>query len=647
MNVKAICVTLAAVGTCAALFAQEGVSTGSRQRTEQQKRGLPPPYYYYPRGAPTTSHTELSCSDAIRSALQHASQFTQSEIDEQIAGREVTIARAGFMPVVASPIAYYGNTPSRVHESGAPLVPSFAPSNGINKTSAFLSAGGFVDLSTQLHAALDRSRELLTAAHQGSEDAKRNLVIATVDAYYGLSLARQRRRLADETLALAEAFAQITAELVASGKSEQNDLSRARAEALRRRDELEQARIGESAASDLLHAITGIDPLVHVGVVRPTTEVPTLGALSEQPPAIIASRPQLQQIEAQANAAAADRRSARGERLPQLTYNVAVGFDATDIHDIHRFTGVGGFLGITVPIYNFGIARAHEAEAVLRQRSLENQHQVLVRTLTQEFFSTRAAALGARERIRVSQERAANAEKNLYDLLGRYRDHKSTITELLDAQSAHSDARSALYQAVTDYESARARLAIDPSAISYEPERLPPAEANALCAETTPPRIAGLSLGATVDEIRSRYPGIVISAPDERGVITVEASGSDVGAVQADDPAFQVRHVTLKFYRNRLYSVRILFSPDVVWATKDAFLTAAADRFHLPGPWRAFYDWQDRTLESDEDIRELAAECRGFRIRLGLGYFSEGVRRVATPHIRIEDTQALQELRPQ
>lgn len=51
-------------------------------------------------------------------------------------------------------------------------------------------------------------------------------------------------------------------------------------------------------------------------------------------------------------------------------------------------------------------------------------------------------------------------------------------------------------------------------------------------------------------------------------------------------------------------------------------------------------------MEDDEDIRELASECSSYRVRLGLGYFSEGVKRVSTPHIKVEDTAALTSLRP-
>ena len=71
--------------------------------------------------------------------------------------------------------------------------------------------------------------------------AKRELTLATVDAYYGLVLARQKRHLADETLALAEAFVNLAVRRQARGEGEAADLYRIRSAAATRRDELEQA----------------------------------------------------------------------------------------------------------------------------------------------------------------------------------------------------------------------------------------------------------------------------------------------------------------------------------------------------------------------------------------------------------------------
>ena len=181
-------------------------------------------------------------------------------------------------------------------------------------------------------------------------------------------------------------------------------------------------------------------------------------------------------------------------------------------------------------------------------------------------------------------------------------------------------------------------MAIDPAAISYEAAALPRVATVDRCTDSVPPIIAGLHLGSTLDDLRREHPSVVIPAADEHGVFTVEATPAMINAPRSDDPAFDIMHITMKYRNDRLTNLRVLFSSDTSWATKDAFLSAAADRFSLHGPWRAFYDWTNRTLEDDEDIRELSSECTGYRIRLGLGYFSEGVKRVAMPHIKIDAT---------
>jgi hypothetical protein len=45
-------------------------------------------------------------------------------------------------------------------------------------------------------------------------------------------------------------------------------------------------------------------------------------------------------------------------------------------------------------------------------------------------------------------------------------------------------------------------------------------------------------------------------------------------------------------------------------------------------------------LTDPDDLRDLAVECAGFRIRGGLGLHSEGARRVMVPHLKLEVTPA-------
>src|SRR5437868_858972 len=412
---------------------------------------LPPPYYDYPYGSATTERRTLTVAEAVALALANASAYQQSLLDERSAREDVRQARAAFLPQFGVPLGYIGTTPSQVRAPGDPLTFSFVSASAINETSAFLNATGPIDLSGRLRASLRRSRALLTAAHAGTQVARRDLVLATVDAYYGLVLARQKRRLADETLALAEAFANLAERLQQSGEGEEADVYRARSAAAQRRDELEQARLAESAAMSLLRVYTGVDFVTHVGVVRLTQDVPTAADFMGYTEELIKARPELAQLAAERRAAREDERLAHSELLPQLTYGLNAGFDAADINQLRRFSGGSAVIGLNIPLWNFGASRSRAAQARLRARALELQRDNLTQQLRQEFYTERAAALSALARIKFAETAAANAQQNLNLIFIRYRQNQAAITDVIDAQANYAATPLAYYQASVDH----------------------------------------------------------------------------------------------------------------------------------------------------------------------------------------------------
>ena len=178
--------------------------TGPGQAAQIQQQW--PPYYDYPYGSETMKNRTLSVEEAVTLALDYAASFRQVQFDEQIAGEDVKQARGALLPQINMPLTYWGTTPSTVRQPGDPLTFSYVASSAINESIGWLSVGGTIDIAGKLRAELHRSRALLAAAHAGTMAARRNLVLAAIDAYYGLALARQRRRLDDEALALAEGF---------------------------------------------------------------------------------------------------------------------------------------------------------------------------------------------------------------------------------------------------------------------------------------------------------------------------------------------------------------------------------------------------------------------------------------------------------
>ena len=205
---------------------------------QQRQAGLPPPYYDYIYGSETTQSRTLSVEQAVNLALDNAASLRQAQFDEQSAGEDVKQARTALFPQFNMPLTYWGTTPSTIRQPGDPLTFSFASSSAINESVGLVSTTGTIDIAGRLTAVLHRSRALLAAAHAGTLAARRSLVLATIDAYYGLVLTRQRRRLADEALALAESFVTVIEDQIKRGNGEETDVLRARSAAHSRRDEL-------------------------------------------------------------------------------------------------------------------------------------------------------------------------------------------------------------------------------------------------------------------------------------------------------------------------------------------------------------------------------------------------------------------------
>ena len=115
-------------------------------------------------------------------------------------------------------------------------------------------------------------------------------------------------------------------------------------------------------------------------------------------------------------------------------------------------------MSVTIPIFDWGASRSREQQAQLRARSLESERNLALRSFSQQFYAARAQALAAASRYQLLNASVAGAERNVQASIARYRSGEAPIIEVTDAQSTLAAQRAALYQALFDYQQARARL---------------------------------------------------------------------------------------------------------------------------------------------------------------------------------------------
>jgi outer membrane protein TolC len=369
-------------------------------------------------------------------------------------------AQAAFLPRITAPLNYIYTSPALGLPPGTPRAPSFIANNAISEYEALVNVAGDIDIAGRLRATLARNRALLAAAHAGTEVARRALAQAVIEAYYGLALATAQLRAAELNLVAAEEFERITSLLLSGGEVASVDLTRAQLQTIARRDELERARANEEVAAGSLRVLVGYDFTQPISTTDLSLAAPGVADIQQFTVNDISRRPEFTQFEAQLRAARQDVRIARAERLPQLSYSLNGGFDADSLKSprLKEHSGVSAAFSLTIPIFDWGASRSRERQARLRVQLAENERIIALRGFSQQFYAAQAQVISAATRIRLAGTGVTQAQSNLDSSIARYRAGEAQIIEVTDAMTTLAAQRSALYQAIFDYQTAHARL---------------------------------------------------------------------------------------------------------------------------------------------------------------------------------------------
>ena len=395
----------------------------------------------------------LTLADATERALQQASTYQQALADEQIAALDVTQAHAALLPKVRNVSTVTYNKPLTAHSTD----PSFIAENASHEYQSIVGVEGSFDFG--LRATVRRSRELLAAAHAGTEVARRELLRSLRESYFGLALATTKVRAAEESLAAAEEFEKTTALQHEYGEEPDVDVVRARLQTAQRRDDLEQARVQEAIAAAGLRVLVGYRPAQALSVSTLTAE-PSMASIETLTPVSIMQRPQLVQAAAQQRAAQEDISVARAERLPSLTYSADEGFDSPslDPEEIRQHSGYLLTANLRIPIFDWGASRARQRQAEIRAESATRQLTLTQRDVEQQDLRAREEAASAVRRAANARTAVADAQRNVDISIARYRAGEAPILEVTDALTTLAQQRLNLQQALFDFEVARAQL---------------------------------------------------------------------------------------------------------------------------------------------------------------------------------------------
>jgi outer membrane protein len=310
---------------------------------------------------------------------------------------------------------------------------------------------------------ISSARHALAAADWTHNAAVQDVVLEVGQAYYQYAAARallNAQRLtkaeADTNLAAAEERRRVGVATIA-------DVLQARTAAAQAQLEMQRTEGVLAATRGSLAVATGypanadfeIDSLAGQGPIGEIVDSVDVLIASAK-----ASRPDLAAAAATYEASRSDARAAYGRRLPALTATGNMGRSyLSTTNDPRDSYNVG--VGISFPIFN-GFTWEYDAQAARETaRAQAARAEQMTQRAVLEVFTDYYALRTATQNVRTSEELFASATESAEAARARYRSGVGGLLELLTAESALGDARSARVQARLTWHVALLQLAHD------------------------------------------------------------------------------------------------------------------------------------------------------------------------------------------
>jgi outer membrane protein TolC len=397
----------------------------------------------------------LDLNSALQRARDYNEQFMAASFAAQSAREDRIQARAALYPTLNwfnQYIYTQGNgTPSGV----------FVANDGVHvyNEQAAVHAELF---SLTKRADYRRAVAAEAAARARLEIARRGLVATVVQSYYGLAAAEQHLKNAQQSLAEAQRFLDITRKQEAGGEVAHADVIKAELQVQQRERDLADAQVAVEKARLALGVVVFPDPLQQYSIGNELSQNAPLPSLDEIRSEAMANSPDLRAAQASVRQAHFGVASARGAYYPALVLDYWYGIDA-NVFGIYGPDGrrnLGSVVQgtVTVPVWNWGATRSKVRQAELQEQQAQKELTFAQRQLVANINGFYIEAQAAKNQLDSLRSSADLSAESLRLTILRYQAGEATALEVSDAQNTLAQARNAYSDGVTRYAVALANL---------------------------------------------------------------------------------------------------------------------------------------------------------------------------------------------
>ncbi len=412
--------------------------------------------------SPASAAEGVRIDDAIRSAWKGNPGLAAGAHQVEAAQADAQAAANGHWPTLAvtakgigtsEPVGVFGIKLNQQRITAADFVP--ATLNDPGPVGGFgLGAGVVIPIWMGGRILAGQNAAAAQADAEGSSQARRRdeVALAVVQAYFGVQVALQGVRYADDVLEHARETERFVGERNQKGLALDADV--ARAVAFRAQAEAERASVLQqlSSARSALAMLTGIDP-AQVTLATPV-EAPPLLASAPPPGASPDERPDVVAARLRALAAEEAIGVSKASLLPTVFALAGVDTLRSAIDQGATWWSAALVLRWEFGVSSLGAVQAAEARSAAAASAARWQELQANR----EVIDAREAVATAEARVRSAREAvtASESARSLRD--ARYRQGLLPLSDVLDAQAALAGARALLLRSQWENRIARAQL---------------------------------------------------------------------------------------------------------------------------------------------------------------------------------------------
>ncbi len=405
----------------------------------------------------------LTLEESIKLALSQNPYHLASEKRIEAAKHKLREAASGFFPSLNAQGLHTLDEKLFVLEFPSPIPGQPPEKVSIDFTKDYqfaLSLSFPLFTSGRLTSGFKQAKYNLLSTEEASRESRHITVFNTKKAFYGVLLARDFVKVAEEAVAVAEKHFQNVRSLYEVGMASKFDLLRSEVEVANLKPQLIKARNSLKIAELGLKTLLGLDLSQPIEVKGELAFKPSEPNLEESLTKAIANRPEISQLRYQKRMAGEMAKVALASNLPSLSIAGTYNFWADKFNfgkdNWQSYYAVN--LVLNVPLFNGFATSARVAQSKALIKEIELTQKGFEETVK---FEVRQAILNlneARESLLSQERNVEQAQESLRIAELNFSEGMATTLDVSSAQAALTQAKTNYSQALYDYVISLAQL---------------------------------------------------------------------------------------------------------------------------------------------------------------------------------------------